>query len=171
MPHAPGLAKLFALAKRGLEWRNRILMDPVRAARDAGIALTDTELEILGSVTGPQLKTLLGAFEAAGTELADQPDRLDEMVCTLGHTPDIPPPDQDPLSEDEIPEEEYHADITGIMPDEPPAPKVKGPGIDLRPKRRDTPPEPDEDAPEEPILPPDEFQGDVKPADDKEKPD
>ncbi len=62
-PSAPtGLEELVALAALGPEWRGKVLSDPLAAAGEAGLELSDTERAVVVSVSGAALEQMIDSF-------------------------------------------------------------------------------------------------------------
>ena len=66
MPEVPqGIDKLVAVAALGPEWRAKVLSDPLGAAEEAELELSDSERAIIGSVPRAALKTMVDSFARA----------------------------------------------------------------------------------------------------------
>jgi hypothetical protein len=96
-----GLEKLLALIERGPEWRARLLADPLAAAEDAGLSLSEMEREIVASVPRAtwermidlfetRMSSLPGANDVGGVAPARPTADDEEQLVTLGISPDLP---------------------------------------------------------------------------------
>ena len=136
-----GLEKLVALAGLSPEWREKVLTDPIAAAVDAELELSDTERAVAASVPRAALEQMIDSFGkklprpkgikrvaagAAATALTGCGEP--EPPAPTGSRPDVPP----------------------SRPEEPAPPATKG-------MRSDVPPMSAEKAEEEP--PPPAAQG------------
>jgi len=72
-----GLEKLVALAKLSSDWRAKVVADPVSAAGEAGLELSDSERAIVKSVTAASLEQMIDSF---GAKLP-QPRKLGRMAA------------------------------------------------------------------------------------------
>lgn len=109
-----GIERVVALASTSAALRERVLQDPLKAAEDAGLKLTDTERSILKSVPRQALEAMIkaagAALLAAGLAGCDQ---LFGSIQTAGIAPDEPEPK--PQAEDVTLQP-----LGGVRPDEPP---------------------------------------------------
>ena len=114
------LEKLLSLVRRGPEWRAKVLADPLAAAGEAGLDLSESERAVIASVPRATLERMIDIFEKREApepdEVAAWPEPEPEMAYSLGISPDIPNvPDDAELD----PEDWLEVEITGIRPDEP----------------------------------------------------
>ncbi len=121
-----GLEKLKRLARRGPEWREKLVSDPLAAAVEAGLDLSERERAVIASMQRTTWERMIEAVEKsqayqAGEGAVTPPkkppveepiDPEEEVFVTLGISPDIP----EPVIED-YPDVEI--ECTGIRPDEP----------------------------------------------------
>ena len=141
-----GIDYLVSLAARDPKFGKRVVEDPLKAARRAGLRLTDSERAVLSTLPGEQLQAVIdsatpppvarrgflqraalwvvGLFGGVAlTTMAGCP-----LFATKGEAPDVPPPREDPDGEqDDSPprgesaeDEETPGPVTGVRPDVPP---------------------------------------------------
>lgn len=60
-----GIDRLVALASLGADWREKVLADPLAAAREAGLNLSEGERAIISSVPRAALEGMIASFEKA----------------------------------------------------------------------------------------------------------
>ncbi len=140
-----GIDRLVALASLGAEWREKVLSDPLAAARKAGLDLSEGERAVIASVPRAALAGMIASFEkavprpsglgrlaagaAAAALLAGSLISLEGCGATDGHRPDEPPKKPGKI-------EPAPPATDGIRPDVPPSKPRKAEPV--RPKPPDS---------------------------------
>lgn len=159
-----GIDQLVALASLGVEWRERVLSDPLAAAREAELKLSDGERAIIKSVPPETLAGMIDSFArasgsrpasvgrtalraAAAALLVTSLTGCDGCIATTGIQPDVPPAKPEKAEPPAKPREVEPAPrgSEGIRPDipeskpreaEPAPPASKGMRADLPEEKR-----------------------------------